>query len=83
MGYRNFRRVSDFVYVHLIRNFTLDNILLANTAWEKILMQAGRTVTHYCANNGRFADNGFLDSVNNKDQKINFCGVGAHHQNGF
>ena len=36
--------VSDFVYVHLMRDFTLDETLLAKTAWEKILMQSGRTV---------------------------------------
>ena len=38
---------------------------------------------HYHADNGRFADNGFLQSVNSKDQEITFCGVGAHHQNGI
>ena len=47
------------------------------------MAQAGRTVTHYHADNGRFADNGFVDAVNTKSQKLNFCGVGAHHQNGI
>ena len=62
--------VSDFVYVHLIRDFTLDKTLLEKAAWEKVLAQAGRKVKHYHADNGRFADNGFLDAVNTKDQKI-------------
>ena len=35
---------------------------------------------HYHAKNGRFAENGF---VNSKYQKIIFWGVGAHHQNGI
>ena len=35
------------------------------------------------ADNGRFEDNGFLQSSNSKDQEITFCGVGAHHQNGI
>ena len=46
-----------------------------------MVAQAGRTVKHYHADNGRFDDNGFIDAVNGKDQKITFCGVGAHHQN--
>jgi hypothetical protein len=30
-----------------------------------------------------FAHKGFLDEVNRKAQKITFCAVGAHHQNGI
>ena len=45
--------------------------------------QAGRTVKHYHSNNNRFAENGFIDDVNGKYQKITFCGVGAHHHNGI
>jgi starvation-inducible outer membrane lipoprotein len=52
-------------------------------AYEKLLAQANRRVKHYHADNGRFADNGFLEAVNTKNQKITFCGVGAHHQNGI
>ena len=48
-----------------------------------MLARANRRVKHYHADNGRFADNGFLQSVNSKDQEITFCGVGAHHQNGI
>jgi hypothetical protein len=37
---------SDFVYVHLIRNFTLKETLLTKRAYEKVLKQAGRTARH-------------------------------------
>ena len=47
------------------------------------MAQANRTVKHYHADNGAFAHKGFLDEVNWKDQKITFCAVGAHHQNGI
>ena len=47
------------------------------------MAQAGWTVKHHQADNGRFSDNGFIDAINQKYQKINFCGVGAHHQNGI
>jgi hypothetical protein len=75
--------VSNFVYVHLMWNFTLGETLLAKHAYEKVLMQAGRTVKHYHANNGRFSNKGFHQDITDKGQSITFCGVGAHHQNGI
>jgi hypothetical protein len=74
---------SNFVYVQLMRNFTLEETLLANRAYEKVLKQAGRTALHYHADNGRFTDKGFHKDINDKGQEITFCGVGAHHQNGI
>ncbi len=44
--------VSNFVYVHLMRNFTLEETLLAKRAYKKVLAQAGRSAKHYHANNG-------------------------------
>jgi hypothetical protein len=75
--------VSGFVYVHLMRNFTLEETLSAKRAYEKLLHLAGRTAKHYHADNGRFADKGFHKDINDKGQSITFCGVGAHHQNGI
>ena len=75
--------VSDFVYVHLMHEFTTEEPLLAKAAWEKILSQAGRVVKHFHADNDRFADNGFVEAINKKDQTITFCSIGAHHQNGI
>ena len=75
--------VSDYVYVHLMLDLSLAEKLLAKEAMEKVMAQAGQTVTHYHTNNGHFADNGFVDAVNTKSRKLTFCGVGAHHQNGI
>ena len=66
-----------------MRDFTVEKTLIAVKAFEKILAQAGRHVKHYHADNGVFAQNSFLESINKKDQKITFCAVGAHHQNGI
>ena len=62
--------VSDYTYVHLMKDLSLPETLLAKSAMEKIMAQAGRTVKHYHADNGRFADNGLIDAVNGKDQNI-------------
>ena len=45
------------------------------------MAQAGRTILHYHAKNGMFANNGSVEAINSKDQNITFCGVGAHDQN--
>ena len=66
-----------------MRDLTLDKTLLAKEAMEKVMAQAGINVKHYHADNGRFVDNGFIDAINTKYQKITFFGVGAHHQNGI
>ena len=46
------------------------------------MAQDGLIVLHYHTKNGRFYDNGFVETINSKDQNITFYGVGAHHQNG-
>ena len=66
-----------------MRDLSLTKTLQAKSAMEKDMAQAGRTVKHFHSGNGRFSDNGFIDAVNGKDQKITLCGVGAHHQNGI
>ena len=73
--------VSGFLYVNLIRDFTVEETILAVKAFEKTLSKADRLVTHYHADNRIFANNSFLESINKKDQKITFCAVGDHHQN--
>jgi hypothetical protein len=78
-----FDHVSNFVYVHLMRNFTLEETFLAKHAYKKVLVQAGRTAKHYHANNGWFSDKGFHQDITDKRQSITFCGVGVHHQNGI
>ena len=75
--------VRDYVYVHLMRDLSLSETLLAKEALEKLMAQEGRTVKHYQAENCRFYGNGFIDAINKKYQKTTFCGVGSHHQNGI
>ena len=47
--------VSVFVYVRLMRDFTVEETLLAVKTFEKILPQAGRQVKNYHEDNGVFA----------------------------
>ena len=61
----------------------LDQTIAAKLAFEKLANGYGITIQHYHADNGHFACKGFRDVVAQANQKISFCGVGAHHQNGI
>ena len=75
--------VSDYGYVYLMRDLSLSEILLDKEALEKLMAQSKQNFKHYQSDNESFFDNGFIDAINQKYQKINFFGVGAHHQNGI
>jgi hypothetical protein len=49
---------------------------------ENFCLERGVRVEHYHADNGIFASKGFREEVQRCGQKLTFCGVGAHHQNG-
>jgi hypothetical protein len=55
----------------------------AKRAFEAYAKKNNVSVKHYHADNGRFADNEFIKSVNSSVQTISYCGVNAHFQNGI
>jgi hypothetical protein len=65
-----------------MKDFTTIETLLAKLAFKKLCTKAYCSVKYYQAANGQFYDNEFLAACNNLNQTIEFCGVGAHHQNG-
>jgi hypothetical protein len=75
--------ISDYIYVHLMKDFITNETLLAKLALKKLCAKADFSVKHYQADNGWFSDNEFLAACNNLNQTIEFCRVSAHHQNGI
>ncbi len=75
--------ISDYMYVHLMKDLTAMETLLAKLAFEKLCAKADCSIKHHQADNGQFSDNEFLATCNNLNLIIEFCGVGAHHQNGI
>ena len=73
---------SDLSYVHLQSSTSSEETVEAKVAFEAYARDHGVTVEHYHADNGRFADNLFMQSVKEGKQTISFCAVNAHHQNG-
>ena len=83
------RRIPNLVTVRLrmrssdARFHNRRDVTCQESIYEKLVCQSGHQVKHYRADNGRFADKAFHQSVNENDQTLDFCGVGAHHQNGL
>ena len=54
----------------------------AKEAYESHADTCRVKVSSYRADNGRFAERSFVEAIRNAQQTIDFCAVGAHHQNG-
>jgi hypothetical protein len=74
---------SRLSYIHFQQRISSDETVEAKRAFEAYTRSHGVTIKHYHADNGRFADNAFMQSVAESGQTISFCGVNAHFQNGI
>jgi len=74
---------TDFTYVHLMRDTTAEATLEAKNAYEALLLSNGHKVLAYHADNGRYAEKAFRLDTKDKAQRMSYCGVGSHHQNGI
>ena len=86
---RRYRAATIFVdqysklsYVHLQEGLTSAETVEAKKSFEAFARSMGVQIKHYHADNGRFADNAFIQSVQDSGQTISYCGVNAHFQNG-
>jgi hypothetical protein len=64
-------------------NLTSSENIDAKQAFERYATEHGVRIAHYHCNNGRFADTAFVRSCKESHQKLTFCGVNAHFQNGI
>jgi len=87
---RRYRAATVFVdhysrlrYIHLMQSLTSEETYAAKRAFERFAKQHGVTIQHYHADNGRFADNMFINACEQQKQQLTFCGVNAHFQNGI
>ena len=55
----------------------------AKHAFERSSEQRGVKIKLYHADNGRFADNAFIQDCKTQGQSISYCGVNAHFQIGI
>ncbi len=55
--------VSDYIYIHLMKNFTTNETLFAKLAFKKLCTKADCSVKHYQADNGQFPMSSLLSAI--------------------
>lgn len=73
---------SHLSYVHLQKMTSASKTIEPKESFERFAHAHGVTVTHYPADNGRFANNKFREAIASRHQTLSFCGVNTHFQNG-
>jgi hypothetical protein len=71
-----------FVYL-MTSNLTGKETVNTKRAFECFTTKHGVCIAHYHCNNGHFADSLFCQACESQGQKLTFCGVNAHFQNGI
>jgi hypothetical protein len=74
---------SRLQFVHLQVDDTSAETILAKQAFKKYAAEHGVRIQHYHGDNRHFADNAFKQACENNGQRLTFCGVNAHFQNGI
>ena len=60
---------------------TSNELVQAKIAFERYSEERGVHILHYHADNGRFANKGFIDNCQSNNQHLTYCGVNVHFQN--
>jgi hypothetical protein len=63
---------SDHTYVHLMRDLTTEETLIAQEAYERHMEKHGHKVEGIRTDNGRFADKAFRDFCDEANIKLTF-----------
>ena len=66
-----------------MQNATGESTLEVKEAFERASAERGTIIKGCHADNGCYAEHIFKDDCHAKIQRLTFCGVGAHHQNGI
>ena len=72
---------SRYAYVYLQWTITSAETVQAKPSFERMDEDMGVRIHHYHADNGRFADKGFVQDCQKQRQGVTYCRVNAHFQN--
>ena len=67
--------------MHIIKITIQEKNLSVKSAFEILSAKFGVKIHRYHADNGRFAEQPFISSIEEANQTITFCGVRYHNQN--
>jgi hypothetical protein len=70
-------------FLHLQIHNSAVKTIAAKQASETFAAEHGVRIQHYHCDNGRFYDNDFQQACHDGHQRLTFCGVNGHFQNGI
>ena len=73
---------SGFIQAFPQTSLCASETVLRKKRFERNLSNFGHTIHHYLGDNGVYRSKEFQDEIKICGQTMDFCGVGAHHQNG-
>ena len=74
---------SRLKYVHLTTSTSSQQTVYDKQAFERYCRHMDVHIQHYHCDNGRFADNAFIEHCESQGQTITYCGAYTHFQNGI
>ena len=74
--------MSGYLQVEHQLGLSSTETIRAKQAYEKHCLDHGIMVDTYLADNGVFKANELINHIRQHAQRLRFCGVNAHHQNG-
>ena len=69
-------------FVHLQSTLSSNDTLQAKKTFKRYNKSHGIKVIHYHADNGMFVDHPFIENIKLQNQKVIYCSVNVHFQNG-
>ena len=73
---------SSYIFINHQVSLKASETLAGKHKFERELHKFGHKVEKYKADNGVYKSAEFMSDIKKCNQEIEFCGVGAHHQNG-
>ena len=74
---------SGYSFVWVQKTTSAEDTLEGKRAFEEHARNSGVSIRHYHADNGIFKARAWTEECHNKNQRVTYAGVGAHHQNGI
>ena len=74
---------SRLIYVVIFQGTNNDETIDSKREYDRLLGNFGHKVRGHGADNSRFNSKEFQEDCELVNQKLTFCGVCAHHQNGI
>jgi hypothetical protein len=75
--------MSGYIHVEHQLGFSSTETIRAKQNYEQLALGNGVIITDYLADNGIFKANAFVQHLREHNQRVQYCGVNAHHQNGI